>query len=175
MATKGTSFSTLVYRTSSPLEGRPHSRILQFFRTLVLFFVLLVGFEEWCYIPAGSLPHIRRVISCILFSLEQSRVVDLTVAERFVQHVFGLVIHSSSCTRSMSGSALVIILDNVAGYRHDIVVALVHLLFYFAIFLSIFRTNNGQCLLPSISYNQSIAVLKMFRKARRSLCCSCQR
>ena len=101
MATKGTSFPTLVYRTSSPLEGRPHSRILQFFRTLVLFFVLLVGFEEWCYIPAGSLPHIRRVISCILFSLEQSRVVDLTVAERFVQHVFGLVIHSSSCTRSM--------------------------------------------------------------------------
>ena len=57
------------------------SRILQFLRTLVLSFVLLVGFENWCYIPAGSLPYIRRVNCCILFSFEQSRVVDLTVAE----------------------------------------------------------------------------------------------
>ena len=29
----------------------------------------------------------------------------------------------------MSGAALVILLDNIAGYRHDIVVALVDLLF----------------------------------------------
>ena len=81
MATKTTGFTALVYRTSSPFEDRPHSRILQFLRTLVLFFVLLVGFEEWFYIPAGSLPDIRRVISCILFSLEQTRVVDVTFAE----------------------------------------------------------------------------------------------
>ena len=76
---KATSFPALVYRTSSPFEDRPNSRILQFLRTLVLFFVLLVGFEEWFCIPAGSLPYIRRVISCILFSLEQNQVVDLTV------------------------------------------------------------------------------------------------
>ena len=71
----------LVERSSSPFEDRPHSRILQFLRTLLLFFVLLGGFKEWFYISAGSLPYIRRVISCILFSLEQSRVDDLTVAE----------------------------------------------------------------------------------------------
>ena len=81
MATKATGFSAPVYRTSSPFEDRLHSRILQFLRTLVLFFVLLVGFEEWFYFPAGSLPYIRRVLSCSFFSLEQSRVVDLTVAE----------------------------------------------------------------------------------------------
>ena len=82
MATKATGFPAITfYRTSSHFEDRPHSRILQFLRTLVLFFVLLVGFEEWFNIPAGSLPYIRRVISCILFSLDQSRVVDLTVAE----------------------------------------------------------------------------------------------
>ena len=81
MATKATGFLALVYGTSILFEGRPHSRILQFLRTVVLFFALLAGFEEWFYIPAGSLPHIRRVISCILFSFERSRVVELTVAE----------------------------------------------------------------------------------------------
>ena len=81
MATKGTSFVALVYTTSSLFEGRLHSRILQFIRTLVLFFVFLVGFEEWFCVFVGSLPEIRRVISCILFSLEQSRVVDLRIAE----------------------------------------------------------------------------------------------
>ena len=45
MATKATGFSELVYRTSSLFEDRPHSRILQFLRTDVLFFVLLVRFE----------------------------------------------------------------------------------------------------------------------------------
>ena len=45
------------------------------------FFALLAGFEEWFKIPDGSLPYIRRVLSCIIFSLEQSRVVDLTAAE----------------------------------------------------------------------------------------------
>ena len=81
MATKATGFPALSYRTSSLFEGRPHSRILQFLRTVVLFFVLLDGFEEWFKIPAGSLSFNRHVISCILFSLEQSRVVDFTVAE----------------------------------------------------------------------------------------------
>ena len=81
MATKATGFTALFDRTSSLFEGRLHSRILQFLRTLLLFFVSLVGFEEWFYIPARPLPYIRRVISCILFSLEQSRIVDLTVAE----------------------------------------------------------------------------------------------
>ena len=81
MVTEATGFAALVYGASNPFEDRPHSRILQFLRTFVLFFVLLVGFREWFYIPAGSLPKIRRVISCILFSLEQSQVVDLTVAE----------------------------------------------------------------------------------------------
>ena len=81
MATNATGFTALVERTSSPSEDRLYSRILQFLRTLVLFFVLLVGFEEWSYVPAGSVKCIRRVISCILFSLEQSRVIDLTVAE----------------------------------------------------------------------------------------------
>ena len=80
MATKATGFSTLVYSTSILFEGRPHSRILQFLRTVVLFSALLAGFEECFYIPAGS-PYVRRVISCILFSLEQSRIVDLTAAE----------------------------------------------------------------------------------------------
>ena len=51
------------------------------FRTVVLFFVLLVDFEEGFSVPAGSWPYIRRVNSCIVSSLEQSRVVDLTVAE----------------------------------------------------------------------------------------------
>ena len=36
MATKATGFCALVYRTSSLFEGRPHSRILQFLRTVVL-------------------------------------------------------------------------------------------------------------------------------------------
>ena len=81
MTTKVTGFSALVKRTSSLFEGRPHSRVLQFLWTVVLFLVLLAGFGEWFYIPAGSLPIIRRVISCILSALEQSRVLDLTVAE----------------------------------------------------------------------------------------------
>ena len=79
MATKATGFSALVHRTSSLFEGRPRSRIHQFLRTVVLFFVLLVGFEEWFSFPAGSWPCFRRVLSCILFSLEQSQTVDLTV------------------------------------------------------------------------------------------------
>ena len=55
MAAKATAFPALVKRISSLFEGRPYSRILQFLRSVVLFFVLLAGFEEWFYIPAGSL------------------------------------------------------------------------------------------------------------------------
>ena len=66
----------------------------------------------------------------------------------------------------MSGVALVILLDKVAGCRHDIVVALRNLLFTPRYSWSIFRTNNRQCPLPSLICNQGIAVLKMFRRAR---------
>ena len=54
MATKVTGFTALVERTSSLFEDRPHGRILQFVRTVLLFLVLLVGFEEGFKIPAGS-------------------------------------------------------------------------------------------------------------------------
>ena len=47
----------------------------------------------------------------------------------FVQHFLSLVIHSLSFGRSMSGTAFVVLFDKIAGYRHDIVVALVDLLF----------------------------------------------
>ena len=49
--------------------------------TVVLVSVLLVGFEEWFYITAGSLPYIRHIICFCILSLEQGRVVDLSVAE----------------------------------------------------------------------------------------------
>ena len=78
---EGDRFPRAGLRTSSAFEERLRSRNLQVLRTVILFFVLLAGFEEWFYIPAGSLPYIRRVISCILFPLKQSRVVDLTAAE----------------------------------------------------------------------------------------------
>ena len=54
MATKATGFPTLGYRTSSLFEDRLYNRVLQFLRTVVLFFVVLVGFEEWFYIPASQ-------------------------------------------------------------------------------------------------------------------------
>ena len=87
MSMKATGFPALVYRTSSPFEDRSRSRILQLLRTLVLFFVLHVGVEKWLYVLAGSLPYTRRVSSCILFALEQSRVVDLTVAEHHPESI----------------------------------------------------------------------------------------
>ena len=66
MATNAASFSAR-YRTSILFEDRLYSRSLQFLRTVLLISVELVGFEEWFYIPAGSLPNSRRVTSCILF------------------------------------------------------------------------------------------------------------
>ena len=59
------------------VSDRLDSHIRQFLRTLVLF--LLVGCKEWFYILIGSLPCVRRVISCILYSLRQSRVAVLMV------------------------------------------------------------------------------------------------
>ena len=47
---------------------------------------------------------------------------------RFMQHFFSLVIHSLSLRGSTSGAALVLLFDNIARYRHDIVVALADLL-----------------------------------------------
>ena len=52
---------------------------------------------------------------------------------RLVLHVFSLVTHSLSFRRSMSGAALVILLDIVAGCRYSIIVPFVALL-HFAIF-----------------------------------------
>ena len=48
---------------------------------LVFLMVLLVDCEEWFCNLVESLPCVRRAISCTLFSLERSRVVDFTYAE----------------------------------------------------------------------------------------------
>ena len=76
-----------VERTSSLCEGRLHSHILQFPQTLVLFDVLFVDCEEWFKSLVESLPCVRHAISCILFSLEQSQVVDVMVAELLLESV----------------------------------------------------------------------------------------
>ena len=69
-------FPTTLERTSSLFDGQPRCHILRCPRMLVLFAVLLVDCEAWFYSLAGSLPSARRAIVCILFSLEQSQVVD---------------------------------------------------------------------------------------------------
>ena len=74
-------------RTSSQFEGRLHSHILPFTQMLVLFAVLLVVCEERFYVFVEYLPYVRRVISCILFSLEQSQVVELTVVEHCLDSI----------------------------------------------------------------------------------------
>ena len=74
-------------RTSSLCEGRLHSHALKFPQTLVLFAVLFVDCEAWFYSLAESLPCVRRAISCILFSLEQSQVVGVMVAELLLDSV----------------------------------------------------------------------------------------
>ena len=81
MATKATGFPGAVYRTSSLFEDRLRSHILQIPQMLVFLMVLLVDCEEWFCNLVESLPCVRRAISCILFSLERSRVVDFTDAE----------------------------------------------------------------------------------------------
>ena len=68
-------------RTASQFEDRHDSQARRFLRMLVLFVVLLVDHEEWFYILAESLSHIRRAIFCILVLLKQSQVVDVMVVE----------------------------------------------------------------------------------------------
>ena len=69
-------FTATVCRTSNLFSGELRSRILRFPQTVVVFAVLFVDCEEWFCVLLGSLPKVRRAIVCILFSLEQSRVVD---------------------------------------------------------------------------------------------------
>ena len=81
------SLSATPHRTSSLCEGRLHSHILQFPQTLALFAVLFVDCEERFYDLVESLPCVRRAISCVLFSLEQSQVVGVMVAELLLYSV----------------------------------------------------------------------------------------
>ena len=69
-------FPATVCRTSYLFSGQLRSRILRCPQIVVLFAVLFVDCEECLCILVGSLPSARRAIVCILFSLEQSRVVD---------------------------------------------------------------------------------------------------
>ena len=73
--------------TSNLFSGQLRSQILRCPRIVVLFAVLFVVCEEWFCILLGSLPSARRAIVCILFSLEQSRVVDWVVAEVFLHFI----------------------------------------------------------------------------------------
>ena len=68
-------------RTSNLFWSELRSHILRCPQIVVLFAVLFVDCEEWFCILLGSLPGARRAIVCILFSLEQSRVVDRVDAE----------------------------------------------------------------------------------------------
>ena len=52
------------------------SQLLRGLQIAALYAVLFVDCEEYLCILLGSLPGARRAIVCILFSLEQSRVVD---------------------------------------------------------------------------------------------------
>ena len=69
-------FSSTLCRTSNLFSGRQRCRILRCPQIVILFAVLFVDCEEWHCILVGSLPGARRAIVCILFSLEQSEVVD---------------------------------------------------------------------------------------------------
>ena len=64
-------FPATLCRTSSLCEGRLHN-----VQTLVLFAFLFVDCGGWFCSLAESLPGARRANVCILFSLEQSQVVD---------------------------------------------------------------------------------------------------
>ena len=70
------SIPATVGRTSNLFQGQPRSHILRCPQIGVLFAVLFVGFEECLCSLVGFLPSARHAIVCILFSLEQSRVVD---------------------------------------------------------------------------------------------------
>ena len=76
MTTLSADFSATLCSISILFGGQPHSRILHCRR--IVFSVLLVDCEEWFCSLAGSFPGARLAIVCILFSLEQSQVVDLS-------------------------------------------------------------------------------------------------
>ena len=82
--TMATGLPAAVYRTSNLLEDRLRNHILLFLRTLVLFFILLVGCEEWFFVPVGSLPFIRRVIY-IAFSSPDSMLESNVLNFEFTQ------------------------------------------------------------------------------------------
>ena len=69
-------FSATVCRTSNLFSGQLRSHILRCPQIVVLLAVLFVDCEECLCILVGFLPGARHAIVCILFSLEQSRVVD---------------------------------------------------------------------------------------------------
>ena len=81
MTTLSAGFTATLYRISILFQGQPRSRSLHLLRTVVLFFVELVCCDGWVYNFAGSLPDARHAIVCILFTLEQSQVVEKVVAE----------------------------------------------------------------------------------------------
>ena len=70
------SFTANVCTVSSLFSGQLRSRILRCPQIVVLFAVLFVDFEECLSLLVWFLPGARHAIVCILFSLEQSRVVD---------------------------------------------------------------------------------------------------
>ena len=74
-------FPATLCRTSNLFWGQPRGCVLHCPQSVVLLAVLLIDCEAWLYILLGSLPGARRAIVCILFSLEQSRVVDSVFAE----------------------------------------------------------------------------------------------
>ena len=98
-------------------------------------------------------------------------VLSLILLTRFL-HFPGLVVYSLSFRRSMSGSALVILLDNIAGHRHCIVVAFVDLLFISrdpqasSARLMDNALQSGHCCFEDVSQSSKISVL--FMSAMRS-------
>ena len=69
-------FPATVCRTSNLFYGQPRGHLHRCPQMVVLFAVLFVDCEEYHCILVGFLPGARCAIVCILFSLEQSRVVD---------------------------------------------------------------------------------------------------
>ena len=69
-------FSAIVCRTSNMCMGQRRSQGLRGLQLVALFAVLFVDCEEYICILVGFLSGARHAIVCILFSLEQSRVVE---------------------------------------------------------------------------------------------------
>ena len=91
-------FPSTLWTTSSLFEDQPRSRILRCPRMLVHFAVSLADCEEWFGSLAGFLPSARRATVRILFSVEQSQVVDWVVAEAQLENPMLRILNSlSSC------------------------------------------------------------------------------